>query len=72
MAGVRLPAGERDFSFLYTVQAGSGAYPASYTEITLPSIFVKRGQPVTYCILMGITLSRFRVTARRTAAYVTF
>jgi hypothetical protein len=28
-AGVRYPAGVRDFSFLYSVQAGSGARPAS-------------------------------------------
>jgi hypothetical protein len=30
-AGVRFQAGERDFSFLHSVQTGPGAHPASYT-----------------------------------------
>jgi hypothetical protein len=30
MAGVRFPAGTRDFSLLHSVQTGSGAHPASY------------------------------------------
>jgi hypothetical protein len=29
-AGVRLPAGSRDFFLLHSVQTGSGAHPASY------------------------------------------
>jgi hypothetical protein len=30
-AGVRFPAGLRDFSLLHSVQPGSGAHPTSYT-----------------------------------------
>jgi hypothetical protein len=31
MTGIRYPAGTRDFSFLLSVQTGSGVQPASYT-----------------------------------------
>jgi hypothetical protein len=42
-AGVRSPAGSRDFSVLYNVQTSSGAYPASYTMGTgVVSMGVKR------------------------------
>jgi hypothetical protein len=32
-AGVRFPAGARDFSLLHSVQNGSGAHPASYPVV---------------------------------------
>jgi hypothetical protein len=41
MAGVRFPAGARDFSILHSVHTGSGAHPASYPMGDL-SLGVKR------------------------------
>jgi hypothetical protein len=33
MAGIRLPAGARDFSLLHSIQTSSAAQPASYATV---------------------------------------